>query len=384
MKEVQIESSPMLLSDFSYDLPQERIAQHPLPKRDESRLMVLHRRTKTIEHRTFSSICEYLRPKDLLVLNDTRVIPCRLFGRKRTGGKLEVFFLRAIEENHWEVLIRGKVKLHESFLIAEGTMQMVGQVTGKKDRGRCTVMFSSTVNNKGDNTGDKVDKKGKEAKGLPVSVEQVSVEQVLEAYGQVPLPPYISHFQSPTIEDQDRYQTVFARQKGAVAAPTAGLHFTDSVLNRLRSQGVKIAFVTLHVGLGTFQPVRAEVIQEHRMEAEYYEIPEETLCLIAETKSTGGHVIACGTTSTRVLESLGQNPDPARQGARQGWTDLFIYPGFSFCMVDGLITNFHLPQSTLLMLVSAFGGRGFVLEAYQQAVACKYRFYSYGDAMLIV
>ena len=347
----------MLLSDFSYDLPPERIAQHPLPNRDESRLMVLHRSTRVIEHRAFPSVCEYLRPGDLLILNDTRVIPCRMFGQKRTGGKLEIFFLQAREENLWEVLIRGKVKLHDSFLIAEGKMQMTGQVTEKKDRGRCTVMFSD-----------------KSTSG------KSTVEQVLEEYGQVPLPPYISHFQAPTIEDRDRYQTIFARKKGAVAAPTAGLHFTDSVLDRIRSQGVQIGFLTLHVGLGTFQPVSVEVIEDHRMEVEYYEIPEETYRQIGEAKSKGNRIIACGTTSTRVLESLGQNPDLARQG----WTDLFIYPGFPWRVVDGLITNFHLPKSTLLMLVSAFGGSDFVLEAYRQAVACKYRFYSYGDAMLIV
>jgi len=342
----------VLLSDFSYDLPPERIAQHPLPNRDESRLMVLHRSTRVIEHRTFPSVCEYLRPGDLLVLNDTRVIPCRMFGQKRTGGKLEIFFLRAIEENLWEVLIRGKVKLNETFLIAEGAMQMIGQVTEKKDRGRCAVMFSG----------------------------KSTVEQVLEEYGQVPLPPYISHFQSPTTEDRDRYQTIFAKKSGAVAAPTAGLHFTDSVLDRIRSQGVQIGFVTLHVGLGTFQPVNVEVIEDHKMEAEYYEIPQETLRKIGEAKSQGNRIIACGTTSTRVLESLGQNPDLAREG----WTDIFIYPGFPFRIVDGLITNFHLPKSTLLMLVAAFGGRDFILEAYRQAVACTYRFYSYGDAMLIV
>ena len=367
----------MLLSDFSYDLPPERIAQHPLPNRDESRLMVLHRSTRVIEHRAFPSVCEYLRPGDLLVLNDTRVMNCRMFGQKRTGGKLEIFFLRAIEENLWEVLIRGKVKENEHFLIAEGTMQMTGQVTEKKGRGRCTVMFS------GKSTADKsttdkrtLDKSTSDKSALGKSI----VEQVLEEHGQVPLPPYISHFQAPTTEDRDRYQTVFARKKGAVAAPTAGLHFTDSVLEQIRSQGVQIGFVTLHVGLGTFQPVNVEVIEDHKMEAEYYEIPDETLRKISETKSNGNRIIACGTTSTRVLESLGQNPDLAREG----WTDIFIYPGFPLRMVDGLITNFHLPKSTLLMLVSAFGGRDFILDAYQQAVACKYRFYSYGDAMLIV
>jgi S-adenosylmethionine:tRNA ribosyltransferase-isomerase len=372
----------VLLSDFSYDLPPERIAQHPLPNRDESRLMVLHRSTREIEHRTFPSVCEYLRPGDLLVLNDTRVIPCRMFGQKRTGGKLEIFFLRAIEENLWEVLIRGKVNLNETFLIAEGAMQMVGQVTEKKDRGRCTVMFSGK-STWGKSISDKSisDKSTADKSTLGKSVSGKStVEQVLEEYGQVPLPPYISHFQAPTTEDRDRYQTIFARKRGAVAAPTAGLHFTDSVLDRIRIQGVQIGFVTLHVGLGTFQPVNVAVIEDHKMEAEYYEIPQETLRKIGEAKSQGNRIIACGTTSTRVLESLGQNPDLAREG----WTDIFIYPGFPLRMIDGLITNFHLPKSTLLMLVAAFGGRDFILEAYRQAVACKYRFYSYGDAMLIV
>jgi len=351
----------VLLSDFSYDLPPERIAQHPLPNRDESRLMVLHRSTRVIEHRVFPSVCEYLRPGDLLVLNDTRVIPCRMFGQKRTGGKLEIFFLQAREENLWEVLIRGKVKLDDSFLIAEGDLQMTGQVIEKMDRGRCTVMFSGKGSHKRTTAGH-------------------TVEQVLEEHGQVPLPPYISHFQAPTNEDKDRYQTIFAKNKGAVAAPTAGLHFTDAVLDKIRSQGVQIGFITLHVGLGTFQPVCVEVIEDHKMESEYYVIPDETFRKIDEAKSQGNRIIACGTTSTRVLESLGQNPDLARQGG----TDLFIYPGFPWRMVDGLITNFHLPKSTLLMLVAAFGGRDFVLEAYRQAVACNYRFYSYGDAMLIV
>ena len=280
----------MLLSDFSYDLPPERIAQHPLPNRDESRLMVLHRSTRVIEHRTFPSVCEYLRPGDLLVLNDTRVMTCRMFGQKRTGGKLEIFFLRAIEENLWEVLIRGKVKVNESFLIAEGAMQMIGQVTEKKDRGRCTVMFS------GKSTSDKI------------ATAKSTVEQVLEEHGQVPLPPYISHFQAPTTEDRDRYQTIFARKKGAVAAPTAGLHFTDSVLDQIRSQGVQIGFVTLHVGLGTFQPVSVDVIEDHKMESEYYEIPEETLRKISEAKSNGNRIIACGTTSTTGPGIFGAKP----------------------------------------------------------------------------
>ncbi|MEW6379026.1 MAG: tRNA preQ1(34) S-adenosylmethionine ribosyltransferase-isomerase QueA [bacterium] len=340
----------MQLSDFSYDLPPERIAQHPLPHRDASRLMVLHRGTQTIEHRLFPSVCEYLHPQDLLVLNDTRVIPCRLFGQKQTGGRLEIFFLKAVADNRWEVLIRGNLKVNDSFLIAQGAL--TGRVVEKKGQGRCIASFSG----------------------------EMTIDQVLEEYGQVPLPPYINHFQSPTTEDRDRYQTVFARQKGAVAAPTAGLHFTDSLLDAIRNQGVQIAFVTLHVGLGTFQPVKAENIEEHRMEAEYYEVPEDTLRKITETKEKGGRIIACGTTSTRVLESLGQNPDLPRQG----WTDLFIYPGFTVRMVDSLITNFHLPKSTLLMLVAAFAGRDFVLEAYRQAVAREYRFYSYGDAMLIL
>jgi len=342
----------MQLSDFSYELPPERIAQYPLPRRDTSRLMILDRKSRTIEHRIFSAICEYLHPHDLLVLNDTKVIPCRLIGQKQTGGKLEIFFLRptAAENRLWEVLIRGGIRLNEPFLIAQGAL--IGQVVEKKDRGRCIVTFSG----------------------------QMGVEQALEEYGQVPLPPYIKHFRSPTNEDRQRYQTVFARQKGAVAAPTAGLHFTDSLLDKIRDQGVQIAFVTLHVGLGTFQPVKTEVIEDHKMEAEYYEIPPETLGKINETKKRGARIIACGTTSVRVLESLGQNPNLPLQG----WTNLFIYPGFTMRMVDGLITNFHLPKSTLLMLVAAFAGRDFIMEAYQQAIAREYRFYSYGDAMLIL
>jgi S-adenosylmethionine:tRNA ribosyltransferase-isomerase len=340
----------MKLSDFFFDLPPERIAQNPLPQRDASRLMVLHRREAAIEHQTFSSIREYLQAGDLLILNDTRVIPSRLFGRKQTGGKLEVFFLSAVQETIWKVLIRGKIGRGESFSIAGESL--TGTVLEKKTGGRCTVAFSSPE----------------------------PIEQILETHGNVPLPPYIRHFQSPTTEDKLRYQTVFARHKGAVAAPTAGLHFTEPLLKEIRARGIEIAFVTLHVGFGTFQSVKAEVIQEHTMEPEFYRLSPETLAMIDKVKKQGGRIIACGTTTTRVLESFGQNPDlPA-----QGWTNLFIYPGFPFKIVDGLITNFHLPGSTLLMLVSAFAGREFILSAYRRAIEQGYRFYSYGDAMLIL
>jgi len=340
----------MHLSDFSYNLPADRIAQHPLAQRDTSRLMILNRNAGIIQHKTFSSLAEYLQAGDLLILNDTKVIPCRLFGKKKTGGKLEIFFLLAIQENLWEVLIRGKIKIDEPFYLAEGSL--IGKIIKKKQGGRCIVTFS-----------------GKK-----------SVNQILQNHGQAPLPPYIKHFQSPTQEDKIRYQTIFAENNGAVAAPTAGLHFTKSLLRRIQNKGISVDFVTLHVGLGTFKPVKVETIEDHTIEPEFYSLKRETLQKVRETKKQGGRVIACGTTSTRVLESLGQNPDLPLQG----WTDLYIYPGFPFKMVDVLITNFHLPKSTLLMLVCAFAGRDFVLKAYHQAIEEKYRFYSYGDAMLIL
>ena len=330
----------MLLSDFSFDLPADRIAQCPLAQRDTSRLMVLNRRTQSIEHKTFPSLSEYLHAGDLLILNDTKVIPCRLFGTKKTGGKVEIFFLLALQENLWEVLIRGKIKTGEPFYLAEGGL--VGKIIDKKKGGRYVATFFG----------------------------EASVEKVLENYGQVPLPPYIKHFHSPTTEDRIRYQTVFAKNKGAVAAPTAGLHFTKSLLSRIQSKGITINFVTLHVGPGTFKPVKTETIENHAMEPEFYCLKQETLQKVQETKRQGGRIISCGTTSTRVLESFGQNPDLPLEG----WTDLFIYPGFSFKMVDVLITNFHLPKSTLLMLVSAFAGKEFVLTAYRQAIEEKYRF----------
>lgn len=340
----------MRLSDFSFDLPADRIAQSPLAQRDTSRLMVLNRRTHSIEQRTFPSLSEYLQAGDLLILNDTKVIPCRLFGEKKTGGKIEIFFLLAVKENLWEVLIRGKVRIGEPFYLAEGNL--VGEVIEKKKDGRSVVTFSS----------------------------EAPVEQILENYGQVPLPPYIKHFHSPTADDKIHYQTVFAKNKGAVAAPTAGLHFTKSLLSLIQTKGITIDFVTLHVGPGTFKPVKTETVENHTMEEEFYCLKQETLQKVRETKRRGDRIIACGTTSTRVLESFGHNPELPLKG----WTNLFIYPGFSFKMVDALITNFHLPKSTLLMLVSAFAGREFVLKAYHQAIKEKYRFYSYGDAMLIL
>lgn len=340
----------MKVSDFNYDLPPDRIAQQPLAQRDASRLMVIHRHTQSIEHQTFASLPNYLQPGDLLVLNDTQVIPCRLTGQKRTGGKLEVFLLRGSHEYQWEVLIRGKINPDDSFSCAEG--RLIGRVIEKRGQGRCLVEFS----------------------------KDASVEEVLETCGQVPLPPYIQHFQSPTPTDRIRYQTIFAKHKGAVAAPTAGLHFTESLLQQIQAQKVEITFITLHVGLGTFQPVKTELVEDHPMEPEFFQISEETLQKIFTTKERGGRIIACGTTSTRVLESFGQNP----QAELTGWTNLFIYPGFSFKVVDLLITNFHLPQSTLLMLVSAFGGREFTLKAYELAIQQGYRFYSYGDGMIII
>ena len=320
----------MYLSDFSYDLPEELIAQYPLSPRDSSRLMVLNRHTQRIEQGKFFSIIDYFNKGDLLILNDTKVIPCRLFGEKKTGGKLEIFFLHPVEKDLWSVLIRGKIGLNKSISLAEGNL--FGEVIKKGNKGQCLVAF------RGDEP----------------------VVTILEKFGQVPLPPYIKHFKSPTHDDKFRYQTVFAQKKGAIAAPTAGLHFTRSLLKKIQEKGADIYYLTLHVGLGTFQPVKSNVITDHKMEKEYYSLPPTLLQKIQKMKKEeGARIIACGTTTTRVLESFGQNPDLPEKG----WTNLFIYPGFPFKIVDALITNFHLPKSTLHMLVSAFAGKDFIFSA---------------------
>ncbi|MGC9188040.1 MAG: tRNA preQ1(34) S-adenosylmethionine ribosyltransferase-isomerase QueA [Sulfurihydrogenibium sp.] len=336
----------MKLSDFDYHLPKELIAKYPVEPRDSCRLMVLDRKNQTIEHRIFRDIVDYLKEGDLLVLNDTKVIPARLIGKKeKTGANLEVFLLKQVEDNVWEALIKNirRLKPGDRIFISEDFF--VEYLSREEDKGF-------------------------------VKLHSKNLKEDLEKYGHIPLPPYIER---PDEEkDKQLYQTVFAKKEGSVASPTAGLHFTTELLEKIKSKGVKIAYVTLHVGLGTFKPVKDEDITKHKMHEEFYSIPEETLTMIKETKEKGKSVIAVGTTVVRTLESY------AITGKREDYTNIFIYPPFEFKIVDKLITNFHLPKSTLIMLVSAFATREFILKAYNEAVKEKYRFFSYGDAMFIM
>ncbi len=342
----------MELSLFDYDLPEELIAQYPLPNREESRLMVLERKTQRIFHSQFLHIGEFLSPNDLLVLNDTRVIPARLVGQKRgTGARIEVFLVAERERDVWEALIKPGKRVKRGTIVefADGILQ--AQVLTKLETGTYTV---------------RVKYRGQ-------------FHAILSEIGQTPLPPYIKR--QPEQLDRIRYQNVYAEKDGAIAAPTAGLHFTQKLLNDLQQKGVSIAKITLHVGLGTFQPVKSENVKKHKMHAEYFEISPETAEQINRCKQQGDRIIAVGTTSVRTLETVAVN---GKIISKRGFTNLFIYSGYQFQIVDALITNFHLPKSTLLMLVSAFAGRKFMLEAYQEAIKQRYRFYSYGDAMLIL
>ena len=339
----------MNISDFDYFLPEKQIAQVPAEPRDFSRLMVLSPKTQSIEHRHFYQLDEYLMDGDVLIFNDTRVIPARLIGvRQSTGGKAEVFLLRQLERDQWEVLVKPGKKMRVGSVITFG-YELSCEVLAHTDFGGRIVKFSY--------------------EGI--------FEEILERLGTMPLPPYIHE----TLEDPERYQTIYSREKGSAAAPTAGLHFTESLMDRLRKKGVHLGFVTLHVGLGTFRPVQVDEIEDHVMHSEFYSIPTETADLIRMAKQEGRRVVAVGTTSIRTLESAAV--DHGMIEAKQGWTNIFIYPGYQFKIVDAVITNFHLPKSTLIMLVSAFAGREFTLQAYQTAVEENYRFFSFGDAMLI-
>ncbi|MGN0391127.1 MAG: tRNA preQ1(34) S-adenosylmethionine ribosyltransferase-isomerase QueA [Wujia sp.] len=341
----------MKLSDFYYDLPQELIAQDPLLKRSDSRLMVLNRGDDSIEHRHFSDILDYLNPGDCLVINDTKVLPARLIGVKEdTGASIEVLLLKRHSDTVWETLVKPGKKARPGARISFGDGKLIGEVTDIVEEGNRLVRF--------------------EYEGI--------FEEVLDELGQMPLPPYITH----QLEDKNRYQTVYATHTGSAAAPTAGLHFTEELLAEVEKKGVSIARVTLHVGLGTFRPVKVENITDHHMHSEFYVIEEDAASIINETKANGGKVVAVGTTSTRTLETVADASGHVR--ACSGWTDIFIYPGYAFKVVDRLITNFHLPESTLLMLVSALYDRDKVLHAYEVAVEEKYRFFSFGDAMLIL
>lgn len=340
----------MKVKDFDYYLPKELIAQHPLEKRDESRLMIVDKKSGDIEHKIFKDIIDYLDEKDCLVLNDTRVFPARLLGEKiGTGGKMEFLLLRRIDINHWETLVKpGKrAKIGSEFQFGNGELK--AEVKETLEGGSRIVEF-------------KYD-------GV--------FEEVLDKLGEMPLPPYITE----ELEDKEMYQTVYSREVGSAAAPTAGLHFTKELLERIKAKGVKVAFLTLHVGLGTFRPVKAENVEEHHMHSEYYTMTKETAEIINKTKENGGRIIAVGTTSCRTLETIAT--EDGRVKEQTGWTDIFMYPGYKFKIVDGLITNFHLPQSTLIMLVSAFSSREIIMNAYSEAVKEKYRFFSFGDAMFL-
>lgn len=340
----------MQTSDFKFELPEELIAQVPLEDRSESRLMVLNREQETIEHKHFYDIATYLEAGDCLVLNDTKVIPARLFGRKQTGGKIEILILRRREKDIFETLVKpGKnAKIGDRLIFGEGLLK--AEVIDKTEEGNRIIRF--------------------EYEGI--------WEEILEKLGEMPLPPYITQ----KLANKNRYQTVYAKNEGSAAAPTAGLHFTKELLERLKAKGVKIAYVTLHVGLGTFRPVKVENIKEHKMHSEYYYLDETNAKIINQAKQNGKSIVAVGTTSTRVLESIAS--EKGRIEACSGDTEIFIKPGYNFKVVDKLITNFHLPESTLIMLVSALYNREKVLEAYKVAVNEHYRFFSFGDAMLII
>ena len=343
------------LSDYDYDLPKELIAQHPLENRDNARLLILHRDTGGIEHRKFSDITDYLQANDLLILNNTRVMPARIFGQKSSGASVELLFVEDLGENQWKALVKSNAKLRVSDEIYIDHHTITAKLHKRLDDGSWSIGFNGKNN----------------------------IKEILYRIGEPPLPPYIKrqHSDVHTSIDRERYQTVFAQKEGAIAAPTAGLHFSNTTLEKIRKQGLEVGFVTLHVGLGTFLPVKVEDIREHCMHKEYYECPEETYRKITMAKAQNRRIIATGSTSCRVLETLAcDNKTPHSVG----WTNLFIYQPYHFKYVDVLITNFHLPKTTLLMLVSAFAGRENVLNAYETAKNKGYRFFSYGDCMMIV
>ena len=340
----------MKTSDFYYDLPEELIAQDPLEDRSASRLMVLDKNTGKIQHHIFKEIVDYLNPGDCLVVNDTKVIPARLYGAKvGTDAKIEVLLLKRKENNIWETLVKPGKKAKIGTRISFGDGLLMGEVVDIVEEGNRLIQFSYD--------------------GI--------FEEILDKLGQMPLPPYITH----QLKDKNRYQTVYAKHDGSAAAPTAGLHFTPELLEEIKAKGVNITHVTLHVGLGTFRPVKVEDVTQHHMHSEFYVVEEDQAALINETKKKGGKIISVGTTSLRTLESASSEDGTLKAGS--GWTDIFIYPGYRFKIVDRLITNFHLPESTLIMLVSALAGKEHIMAAYEEAVKDKYRFFSFGDAMFI-
>ena len=339
----------MKVSDFRYDLPEELIAQTPLEKRDESRLMVLDREKKSIEHRKFKNIIDYLNPGDVLVRNNTKVIPARLYGKKETGANVEFLLLNNIEGDIWECIVRPGNKLHVGTKVIFGNGKLIADILEIMPGGTRKVKFNYN--------------------GI--------FNEILDEIGLMPLPPYIHE----ELKQKDRYQTVYAKYEGSAAAPTAGLHFTSELLEQINKKGVEIANVTLHVGIGTFRPVKVDDIENHKMHSEHYYIKEDDVDKINNAKKNGKRVIAVGTTSCRVLETVADENGLVKKA--EGDTQIFIYPGYKFKILDGLITNFHLPESTLLMLVSALAGKDYIMRAYNEAVKEKYRFFSFGDAMFI-
>ncbi len=340
----------MTTKDFYYDLPQELIAQVPLEDRTSSKLLVLNKETGTVSHKVFKEITDYLIEGDCLVLNNTRVIPARLYGVKEgSGGKIEFLLLKRIELNKWEVILKPgkKARIGSRFVFGDGIL--TAEVLEIIEDGKRIVEFTYT--------------------GV--------WEEVIDKLGEMPLPPYIHH----KLEDKERYQTIYSKIEGSAAAPTAGLHFTDELLDTIKSKGVNVVYLTLHVGLGTFRPVSVENVENHIMHTEYFELSDDVANIINTTKKNGGRVIAVGTTSVRTLETLGT--DDGKIIAGKGETNIFIYPGYNFKIIDAMITNFHLPESTLLMLISAFAGKDKVFNAYNEAIKNKYRFFSFGDAMFI-
>ena len=343
----------MKVSEFDFHLPEELIAQEPISPRDMSRLLVLHKREQNkeqyFEHKRFHQLTELLHKDDLLVLNQTKVMPARLLGTKETGANIELVLLKRTKGDCWECLVRPGKKLKPGTKVFFGDGELQGEILDYTDSGGRVVQFTY----------------------------QGVFEEVLDRLGDMPLPPYIQK----ELKDKERYQTVYAKEQGSAAAPTAGLHFTEELFEHLKNKGVNTTFLTLHVGLGTFRPVKSENVEEHKMHSEYYSISKETAQIINQTKDMGRRVVAVGTTCIRTLETVGDTEGRVQEST--GWTDIFIYPGYKFKVVDAVITNFHLPKSSLIMLVSAFAGTEFVKEAYRVAIEEKYRFYSFGDAMLI-
>ena len=341
----------MKTSDFYYDLPKELIAQDPLEDRSSSRLLVLHRKSGRVEHRVFTDIVEYLKPGDCLVRNNTKVIPARLYGtRVDTGATIELLLLKRKENDVWETLVKPGKKARQGAVISFGDGILTGEIIDVKEDGNRLIQFRY--------------------EGI--------FEEILDQLGQMPLPPYITH----TLKDKNRYQTVYAKYEGSAAAPTAGLHFTEELFRKLEEKGVLVANVTLHVGLGTFRPVKVDDVSKHHMHTEFYQVTKEEADKINKAKQAGGRIVCVGTTSCRTIESAADENGVLKPG--QGDTDIFIYPGYSFKMMDVLITNFHLPESTLLMLVSALAGKEQVMRVYEEAVQERYRFFSFGDAMIIL